>query len=252
MLERASTSPRAHTEQLCSYCTCPACEALDDASSDSEFSSIQEVFVTSVSTSGRRLSEAVEEQHALRSQHGRRLKDLSSDSVTQLLDSVNSLRESQSSLRTQVITLSTQVQEANQAAEERAADNTLENLINAGRQDILLGQARVEGLLAQIIGQQNEALAAAQQAEAAVQAISYLEETRTDATASVSHATDEQLTAIKQAAQQDLINQAQALVLWKRARRDRESGFKEAILSNTACSTERVNNHDFEVRVLDQ
>lgn len=45
----------------------------------------------------------------------------------------------------------------------------------AARQDILLGQARVEGMLAQIIGKQNQALAAAEQAEAAVQAISDLQ-----------------------------------------------------------------------------
>lgn len=54
-------------------------------------------------------------------------------------------------------TLSTQVKEANAAAEERAADTTLQDLIQAGRQDILLGQQRVESLLAQIIGKQNQA-----------------------------------------------------------------------------------------------
>lgn len=63
----------------------------------------------------------------------------------------------------------------------------------------------------------------------------------------VEHALTEQLTAIKQAAQQGLINGAQALVLWKRARRDRESDTKEAILSNSVCTTERVETHDFEV-----
>lgn len=65
----------------------------------------------------------------------------------------------------QVVTLSTQVRQANIAAEARAQDKTLENLINAGRQDILVGQARVESLLAQIIGKQNQALAAAEQAQ---------------------------------------------------------------------------------------
>lgn len=61
------------------------------------------------------------------------------------------------------------------------------------------------------------------------------------------HALGEQLSAIKQAAQQGLINGAQALVLWKRARRDSESSNKKAILSNSACTTERVETHDFEV-----
>jgi hypothetical protein len=60
----------------------------------------------------------------------------------------------------------------------------------------------------------------------------------------------EQLTAIKQAAQQGLINPAQALVLWNRARRDRETDIKEAILSNSACTLERVGTHDFEVQFL--
>jgi hypothetical protein len=150
----------------------------------------------------------------------------------------------------QVSTLSNQVQEANQAAEERAADKTLQNLMSAARQDILLGQARVEGMLAQIIGKQNQALAAAEEAQAAGQAISGLQERQSAATTSVAHAVTEQLTAIKQAAQQSLITLPQALVLWKRARRDREVALKEAILSNSACTVERVESHDFEVRNL--
>lgn len=118
----------------------------------------------------------MQDQHQTRITSGkRRLQQLSGDSVNALLDSVNSLRTSQDSLRTQVSTLSNQVAEANQAAEERASDKTLENLMAAARQDILLGQARVEGMLAQIIGKQNQALAAAEQAQAAVQAISDLQ-----------------------------------------------------------------------------
>lgn len=118
----------------------------------------------------------MQSQHQTRVQSGkRRLQQLSSDSVNALLDSVNSLRTSQDSLRTQVSTLSNQVAEANQAAEERSEDKTLQNLMAAARQDILLGQARVEGMLAQIIGKQNQALAAAEQAQAAVQAISDLQ-----------------------------------------------------------------------------
>jgi hypothetical protein len=233
-------------QTACSYCTCLACERLDDASLDEEFSSIRDA-IFSRAASGRKLSELVSDQHDLRVKHRRRLQQLSSESVTQLLGSVNSLRESQSGLKTQVTTLSTQVQEANQAAEERAKDKTLENLINAGRQDILLGQSRVETLLTQIIGKQNQALASAELAQAALQAITYLAEKRSLATSSVSHAVEEQLTAIKQAAQQNLLTLPQCLVLWKRARRDREAGLKEAILSNTACSTERVDTHDFGV-----
>lgn len=91
-----------------------------------------------------------------------------------------------------------------------------------------------------------QALAAAEQAEAAVQAIAYLSDKRLEASASVTAQTEEQLSAIKQAAQQALINEPQALVLWTRARRDRESQLKRAILSNSACSTERVETHDFE------
>lgn len=229
----------------CRYCTCEACEALNDASQDDEYNSIAETLLTAT-PSARRLHEMVFEQHELRKESRRQLQQLSTETVNQLLDSVNSLRTSQEGLRTQVSSLSTQVQEANQAAEERAQDKTLENLINAGRQDILLGQARVESLLAQIIGKQNQALAAAEQAQAAVQAISDLQERQDEATTSVNHATQEQLTAIKQAAQQRLITLPQALVLWKRARRDREKALKEAILSNTACTTERVETHDFE------
>jgi hypothetical protein len=117
----------------------------------------------------------MQDQHQARVRSGkRRLQQLSSDSVSALLESVNSLRTSQDSLRTHVSTLSLKVAEANQAAEERANDKTLENLMAAARQDILLGQARVEGMLAQIIGKTNQALEAAEQAQAVVQAISSL------------------------------------------------------------------------------
>ena len=231
---------------MCSYCTCAACERLGNARLDAEFQSVTDIYT--VSASGRKLSQLVADQSDARDMHRRRLQNVDSDTVERLLTSVNALRESQTGLKTQVSTLGTQVQEANQAAEERANDKTLENLIAAGRQDILLGQARVESLLAQIIGKQNQALAAAEQAEATDTAISFLAEKRTEAAASVSYSNDEQLSAIKQAAQQGLITQPQALVLWKRARRDRESALKTAVLANTACSTERVENHDFEVR----
>lgn len=145
--------------------------------------------------------------------------------------------------------MNTQVKEANAAAEQRAADTSLEDLIQAGRQDIQLGQSRVESLLAEIIGKQNQALAAAEQAEEAVKAIAYLSEKQTEAIAAASYASGEQLAAVKQAAQQNLVNENQALVLWKRVRRERETSLKKAILSNSACSTERVSTHDFEVRI---
>lgn len=189
----------------------------------------------------------VDDQHVLRGSARRSLQQVSESTVTELLNSVNTLRNSQDSLKVQVSTLSTQVQEANQAAEERANDQTLENLIAAGRQDILLGQSRVESLLAQIIGKQNQALAAAEQAQAAVQAISLLQDKQAEALTAVTQATDRQLSAIKQASQQGLIDLDQALVLWKRARRDRETAYKQALLSNSPCSTASVENHDFEV-----
>lgn len=55
------------------------------------------------------------------------------------------------------------------------------------------------------------------------------------------------MSAIKQAAQQKLINSAQALVLWKRARRDQITALKQAVLSNTPCSTERVTQNEFTI-----
>lgn len=230
---------------MCSYCICEVCQTLGNAAQDPEFLSIADIYASS---SGRRLlSDAVSDQQALRAAQRRRLHNVDQETVDRLLGSIDALRTSQSSLKVQVSDLATQVREANQAAEERANDKTLENLIAAGRQDILLGQARVESLLAQIIGKQNQALAAAEAAEAAETAISYLSDKRIEATASVTYSNEEQLSAIKQAAQQGLINQAQALVLWKRARRDRESALQVAILSNTACTTERVDTHDFEV-----
>ena len=90
-----------HPPLLRRYCTCPRCEGLPDAALDDEFLSIRETFTTNAAT-GRRLAELVAEQHEARVAQGRKLQQLSEETVDKLLVSVNSLRESQSGLTTQV------------------------------------------------------------------------------------------------------------------------------------------------------
>jgi predicted nucleic acid-binding Zn-ribbon protein len=58
------------------------------------------------------------------------------DSLSQVLTKVDQLRVQQTTITTQMASLQTQVQQANQLAEQRAQDKTLEQLIQAGRADI--------------------------------------------------------------------------------------------------------------------
>ena len=57
----------------------------------------------------------------------------------------------------------------------RATDTTLSTLISAGAEDIAAGQAKVVALLQSIIGQQNSAAAAAEDAAEALAAIRNLQ-----------------------------------------------------------------------------
>ena len=81
-----------------------------------------------------------------------------------MLTSVSAVKTQQDAIASQMSTLQSQIDTANQLAEARANDNTLVDLITAGRADIASGQAVVEAKLDQIIGQQSQALAAANSA----------------------------------------------------------------------------------------
>jgi predicted component of type VI protein secretion system len=69
--------------------------------------------------------------------------------------------------------------------------------MQAGRQDIQSGQAQVMAKLDQIIGQQNQSLAAAEAATTALNAIQGLAQKQLAAQQALQNAVQNQLTAIK-------------------------------------------------------
>lgn len=161
-----------------------------------------------------------------------------------MLTKVSEVKSQQDSIATQMTRLQTQVDRANQLAEARANDNRLIDLIQAGRQDIAAGQARVEAKLDEIIGKQNASLAAAEAATAALNAIQGLAQRQLAAQQALEKAVQNQLTAIKTATYQGIISLTQALALWKRARRDRALTLKAAKLANVPCvSTPSTDNN---------
>ena len=78
-----------------------------------------------------------------------------------------------------------------------AQDTSLEALITAGRADIATGQASVEALLEQIIGEQNTAAAAEAAAASALAAIESLTTEQEAATADIATAYTASLTSIE-------------------------------------------------------
>lgn len=108
-----------------------------------------------------------------------------------------------------MVSLEKEVQRANSLADERAKDDSLEKIIEQGRQEVATGQEKVETMLSEILGKQNEALKAAEDARNTVQALEDLAIRAAQAQEIVDRAIQEQLTTIKLASQQNLINLAQ-------------------------------------------
>ena len=99
-----------------------------------------------------------------------------------------------------------EVQTANDLVKQREEDNSLEEVINQGRQEIAIGQESVEGLLIEIIGKQNETLKAVEEATETVRALEELTARSLEAQTAIHVALREQMNAIKIAYQQNLIS----------------------------------------------
>lgn len=81
--------------------------------------------------------------------------------------------------------------------QSNAQDTSLSALITAGRSDIATGQSTVEGLLEEIIGEQNTAAAAEAAAASALAAIASLTTQQQQATANIATAYTSSLTSIE-------------------------------------------------------
>ncbi len=95
----------------------------------------------------------------------------------------------------------------------------------------------MEAKLDEIIGKQNESLALANAATAALQAIQGLAAKQLAAQQALERAVQSQLSAIKTATYSGVISLTQALALWKRARRERALTIKAAKLANVPCNS---------------
>ncbi|PNW70325.1 hypothetical protein CHLRE_17g715300v5 [Chlamydomonas reinhardtii] len=229
------------------YCECDACIQLNvNAAADTQFvdirSIVQDQAAASASIASIGLSGTVNRRAS------RRLLTTNEEIAAQLsnvLTQVGTVSTQQGSIATQMATLKAQVDRANQLAEARANDNRLIDLINAGRADIQAGQARVEAKLDEIIGKQNQALAAAEDAAKALSAIQGLAERQVAAQRALETAVTNQLSAIKTATYQSIITLTQALALWKRARRDKALTLKAAKLANVPCTSDPVSTNTF-------
>jgi hypothetical protein len=151
----------------------------------------------------------------------------------------------QDALKSQMASLQSEVARANALAAARADDTRLLDLIRAGRADIAAGQARVDAKLDEIIGKQNQALAVAESATAALVAIQGLQQQQLAAQQALEKAVQNQLSAIKTATFSGVITLTQALSLWKRARRDRAMTLRAAALANQPCSPSLAAQYGF-------
>eukprot|EP00873_Tetraselmis_striata_P015466 jgi/Tetstr1/435730/TSEL_024629.t1 len=253
------------------YCECEVCRSqLQDPTQDTSFKTIQESFISAGNAAGSTAGRVRHRRALLADKDGsgpawtahrellhlkhaahRRLQQTTADSevelLNQLIGDVADLGGKQTGLSDQVSSLEQEVIRASAAAEARAADKTLEDLINAGRQDIRQGQARVEALLSEIITKQNEAAAAAEEAAAALQQIQDLQSQMARSQQLVELGVQKQLNAIMVAGQQQMISLSDALLLWRKARIDRLKYNKQVRLSNMMTGNYSAVAHSFSV-----
>ncbi|KXZ51016.1 hypothetical protein GPECTOR_14g257 [Gonium pectorale] len=230
------------------FCECDACVALNvNAAADNQFvdirSSVQDQAAAAATIASIGLGGAVSHRR------GRRRLQATNDEVIAQLNNVvtqvATISTTQTSISSQMSSLKAQVDTANALAVARANDKTLVDLITAGRADIAAGQAKVEAKLDEIIGKQNQALAAAEDAAKALSAIQGLAQRQVAAQKALETAVMNQLSAIKTATYQNIISLTQALALWKRARRDRALTLKAAKLANIPCTSDPVATNYF-------
>ncbi len=159
------------------YCECPACVALhENAADDDQFVSIRSVATDQAAAEASIARLGLGDLPSRRRATSRRslqqtTNDELSAQLSNVLTQVGTVSTQQSTIKNQMDALAAQVSRANQLAEARANDNRLMELIAAGRADIQTGQAKMMGMLDEIIGKQNQALAAAEEAAKSLSAI---------------------------------------------------------------------------------
>jgi len=224
------------------YCLCDKCASLNyDAREDPTFVDIR----TSTGLSDAAFAAAIAPvpASAVPASGRRRLAQSNAD----ILAEIQKVSAQQSTLRTQTETLQAKVDQANEFARARANDDTLTNLISQGRQDISNNQALIISKLDTIIGKQNQSLAAAAEASAAIASIQNLASQQAAAQQALATALQSQVTAIKSAAAppSSIISITQALALWRKARRDAASTEKAAVLATAVCQLSPVTANNF-------
>lgn len=226
-------------------CICDACKGLYlDATQDDEFLSIVAASGIAASSVSSMIASVpnVDEKAAL----GRRslLQTNTSDLAT-VLSAISAVQTQQTALQGQTKNLVSIVEQSNALAQARANDQSLINLINQGNAQNQANNDAIMSKLDTIIGLQNQSLAAAQQASAALSTISALGSLQSSAISQLNTAVAQQVTAIKSATFAKIINLTQALMLWKKARRDQALTLKAATLATTTCQNDPVVHNNY-------
>eukprot|EP00892_Ulva_mutabilis_P001573 jgi/Ulvmu1/11416/UM075_0078.1 len=197
------------------YCHCSACEDVPPVTADPAY----DVVTGLNATSSRRLQQSIEEEQ-----------------LGELKVSVERLEATQAQLQETVAGFTASVQQVNADAQERAADHTLPALIERNRLQLAADEARTQQLLATIIGNQNQALELVELSQKSIAAIRELSEGTAATLANIESEFATTFTAIKTAITSSVIGTADAVALWKAARRRRLVSERNAELVNLPCT----------------
>ena len=138
---------------------------------------------------------------------GRRLHQSGDAMLSAVLSAVGALQDSQAALEQQVTALQAAVQDAAAAAR----DAGVATLIATGQQQIVAGQAAIQGMLSEILGKQTAAAAAAAAQMQALANLQSLQQQQLAAQAALEQSAKDQAQAIAIALQQDMLTSRRGL-----------------------------------------
>ncbi|KAG2499695.1 hypothetical protein HYH03_002630 [Edaphochlamys debaryana] len=235
------------------YCECAACAALNsNAALDAEFVDVR-IAVPSQATSIAALnaagvSSATRHHHHLHRHQHRSLQQVDpavQSALSGVVTRVVEVARAQNATAAQLAVMKAQVDRANALADARAADSRVLDQVAFTQADISAGKARSDAKLAEIIGKQKQALALAEAAGKTIGAIQGLAAMQQSALASLEQRLFTEMANIRVATTGGVLTLQQALVLWKRARRDKALVTKATKLSNLPCNSQPTASNSF-------
>eukprot|EP00887_Chlorella_sp_A99_P002467 scaffold10.g2467.t1 len=232
-------------------CTCDACTRMGSARQDPAFLSMQAAAGGgSASVLGLGYQDGLEEEEggwgdkpAVGDSGGSTRQLRQSSGVQDVLSAVSALEQEQAALAQDVQALQKQVA----AAAAAAQDTSIQEMIKSGQAAISAQQSTISDALARILGEQTQAAAAQAATVQALANLQTLQEQQLASQQAASQAAADQVQSITLAVQQGVVSLSQALELFRRARRQSLMSAKEALLSNTPCSSSATESYPFTV-----